>query len=140
MADIKEKIAAELENIQTVVLELKNIGNVSSMTSIELAGIGALLHNFYNGIENILKQIFLAKGATIPSGSYWHRDLLEEACVKAVISPHLKEKLGLYLAFRHFFIHGYTFKIKADRLSPLVERVDSVFGDFVTELKRQEMV
>jgi hypothetical protein len=140
MADVHEKIAAELENIQSVVQELKRIHDLSSLTVVELAGTGALLHNFYNGIENILKQVFLFKQISIPSGSYWHRDLLDEACVHAIILPDLKGKLGLYLAFRHFFVHGYTFQTRADRLAPLVEKVSGVFEEFIGELRKQQFV
>jgi hypothetical protein len=136
MAETDEKIAAELENIQAVLLEINKLNDLASATTIELAGVGALLHNFYSGIENILKQVFISKNIPIPSGSYWHRDLLEEACVRALIGPALKEDLGQFLAFRHFFVHGYSFKMRADRLAPMVERAGNVVNDFTAEVKK----
>ncbi|MGB7532284.1 MAG: hypothetical protein WA977_04800 [Halobacteriota archaeon] len=58
MADLKEKVDVERENISAVLAELKEIKDKSNKTIAELAGIGTFLHNFYTGIENILKQIF----------------------------------------------------------------------------------
>ncbi|MCD6472225.1 hypothetical protein J7K55_03775 [Candidatus Aerophobetes bacterium] len=34
---------------------------------IEVAGVGAFLHNIYTGIENILKQILSSQGIQIPT-------------------------------------------------------------------------
>ena len=31
-----------------------------------MAAIGTFLHNIYNGVENILKQIIVAKGGELP--------------------------------------------------------------------------
>ncbi|HAJ80126.1 MAG TPA: hypothetical protein DCO75_10175 [Fibrobacteres bacterium] len=58
MAEFIEKITAEIENIQKILLELERIENLSKISTLELAGTGDLLHNFYNDIENILKQTF----------------------------------------------------------------------------------
>ena len=134
MADINEKIAAEIENIEKVMLELNQLDDLSKASYLELAGTGALLHNFYNGIENIIKQIFIFKNILIPSGSFWHRDLLDTACSSDILYPLLKDKLGPYLAFRHYFVHGYALDLKADRILPLVKSSTVVFNEFKKEL------
>jgi hypothetical protein len=132
MADINEKIAAEMENIEKALAELNRFEDLSKASTLELAGIGALLHNIYNSVENIIKQIFIFRNISIPSGLFWHRNLLEVACSSKVISSSTKEKLGPYLAFRHFFVHGYALDLKADRLFPLVQSSSIVY----TELKK----
>ncbi len=55
MASLREKVNVEMENVPIVLEELKKIKDKPNKTSVELAGIGAFLHNIYNGVENILK-------------------------------------------------------------------------------------
>lgn len=136
MADINEKVAAEIENIEKVLLELNQFEDLSKASTLELAGIGALLHNYYNSIENIIKQILKFQGKEIPSGLFWHKDLLELACSTDILSLFMKEKLGQYLAFRHFFVHGYALDLKADRIAPLVKLSIEVFNQLKVDLSK----
>lgn len=66
MANVKESVNVELENISTVLIELEKVKDKPNKTTVELAGIGTFLHNIYTGIENILKQILKSKGILIP--------------------------------------------------------------------------
>ena len=86
-----------------------------------------MLHNFYNGIENALKQVFLAKDLPIPGGSTWHRDLLTIAAQERILSPKTVEVLGQFLAFRHFFSHGYALDLHPERMEPLVAAASNTF-------------
>jgi uncharacterized protein YutE (UPF0331/DUF86 family) len=140
MADVNEKIAAEIENIEKVLLELNQIEDLSKATTLELAGIGALLHNYYNCIENIIKQILKFQNKEIPAGSFWHRDLLDAACSMNILSLSTKEKLGQYLAFRHYFVHGYALDLHADQIAPLVTSSIEVFNRFKEDLLREGWV
>jgi len=52
MAKLKDRIEAELDNIQEVLNRLPSVTKLSSIKDLELAGVATLLHNFYNGVEN----------------------------------------------------------------------------------------
>lgn len=140
MADLQEKIAVELENAEKILVELQKAGNLLKFSPVELAGAGAFLHNFYNSIENIIKQVLLAKAIEIPTGSFWHRDLLETAFSVQVISSSLKNKLAPYLAFRHFFVHGYSLDLQADRIVPLVQPLSTVYEEFKENLRQHSFI
>ncbi|MGA3325513.1 MAG: hypothetical protein ABSF45_13660 [Terriglobia bacterium] len=98
---------------------------VSSPDYIELSALAAMLHSFYNGIENIFKRTTLELGDPMPGGESWHKDLLDgmtEATGnrKPVLSPGLRERLKEYMEFRHVFRHAYTFDLRWDRMKTLV--------------------
>ena len=130
MDKIKIKVRAELENIDDIFKEIPNYKELPYLSTLELAGVAALLHNFYNGVENILKQISLSKGLKATEGKSWHKELLNTAENNKIISNKLKIKLGSYLAFRHYFSHAYALDLYADKMEPLVEKSESVYNEF----------
>lgn len=137
MANLKEKVNAEIENIDQTLKELPEHKKLPYLSVLELAGVATLLHNYYNGIENILKQILKHKNIKIPQGSSWHKDLLNLSERYNVISSETKHNLIEYLAFRHFFSHSYALDLYSTKMEPLAENVHDNFKNFKNEINNK---
>ncbi len=134
MASVKNKILAEIENIEKVLIELEKVKNKPSKEIVVLVGIGAFLQNIYTGMENILKQILLHQNISIPESPTWHKDLLNLAADNNFISKETVDKIGKYLFFRHFFTHAYGFLIDEEKLKPLMNDISEVYLEFKREV------
>ena len=92
---------------------------------IELSALAAMLHSFYNGVENIFKRTILELGDPMPGGESWHKELLDGMAEatgnrKPLLSPGLRGRLKEYMEFRHVFRHAYIFDLRWDRMKTLV--------------------
>src|SRR3989338_2664164 len=133
-ARAKEYCEAEFENIDTTLAELALITapGKAAYSTADLAAMATFIHNFYNGIEKILKRVLTLKKKKANEGAAWHKDLLKTSVEASVISPDFCVILAKYLSFRHFFIHGYGFTLKWEALQPLVANIDEILRDFKT--------
>jgi len=136
MVSLSQKIQAELENIDELFKEMPPHSSLSKLSTLELAGVAALLHNFYNGIENILKQIFVSQKIPVPGGQSWYKDLLETAVKEKIITEECKSHLGQFLAFRHFFSHAYALDLYPERMEPLVENSQVLYSIFKNDINK----
>ena len=136
MVRLSQKIQAELENIDELFKEMPPHSSLSKLSTLELAGVAALLHNFYNGIENILKQIFVSQKISVPEGQSWHKDLLETAVKEKIITEECKNHLGQFLAFRHFFSHAYALDLYPEKMEPLVENSQVLYSIFKNDINK----
>jgi len=87
-------------------------------------------------LENVLKQILRGKVWSVPQGQNWHRDLLDSALTHKIIRQATHKQLKQFLAFRHFFSHGYAFDLDPARIEPLVNSVHSVFSGFKISVRK----
>jgi uncharacterized protein YutE (UPF0331/DUF86 family) len=136
MASAREKIEAEIENIERVLADLPKPDSLKQLSSLELAGVAALIHNFYNGVENVFKQLVISKGLNIPQGPSWHIDLIEMCIANQIISRTASDMLKEYLSFRHFFSHAYSFDVDEERIAPLLERIKDVHKTIIKDIAK----
>lgn len=136
MASLLQKIQAELENIDEVFNEMPPYADLPNLSTLELAGVAALLHSFYNGVENILKQILSSTKIKLPEGESWHKELLELSAKSNIISKECKHMFGQYLAFRHFFSHAYALDLYPDKMEPLVKNAERLFDMFKKDINK----
>jgi len=129
---------AEFENIKAVVHELKKVykEDKSIYTVAELAAMATFLHNVYNGWENILKRCLMMRKMRIQDGHAWHKDLLQAALREGLVDADLHGKLAMYLSFRHFFVHSYSFALKWTELEPLVKNLHDTLRIFQASISR----
>jgi len=133
---LKQYCEAEFENIDAVICDLLSVVKTegANYSTPELAAIATFIHNFYNGIENILKRIMSFKQVGIKDSPTWHKDLLKESSGMGVISSDLYNTLSIYLSFRHFFVHAYSFTLRWEELEPLVAGVGKTLEEFKSSI------
>lgn len=136
MAELREKIDAEFENLERVVQELPAAAALNKLSPLELSGVAVLVHNFYNGVENILKQMALSGSLRLSDGPSWHRDLLDTASANGFVSEDTAERLERYLGFRHFFSHAYAFDLERERLLPLAVKLPETLRQFRKDVEK----
>lgn len=132
MVDITRHVAAEKENIEKALGNLRDAMGRREKSVVELAAIATFLHNIYNGIENILKQVLKAKGTEIPKSDTWHKDLLNLSVSLGIIPEKLSDDLYEYLTFRHFFVHAYGFMLEEAHLENLANNITNIWLRFLS--------
>jgi len=135
---LKEYCEAEFENTQAVLSELFRIAasDKKIYSNVELAASATFIHNFYNGIENILKRIMIYENVKIKDSSTWHKDLLKASLDRDIISIDLYNSLSGYLSFRHYFVHSYSFNLRWNELKPLIDRIRNTQELFKNSVER----
>lgn len=141
---LEAKIVSELNKIKVLkkeLDELKKTLNLKNPNNFEKAAIGYSLHNFYNGCENIFKNISQFFENNFTTYRY-HRDLLERMILEIdgirprVISDELYLILEDFLGFRHKFRHSYSFELDWDREKLVLDKFDKAFSLFNKEINR----
>ncbi len=135
MVKLSEKIRAEIENIEITLGKLDAVLEVKEKDFPELAALATILQNFYNGVENILKQILNEQDIHIAKSGNWHKDLLQTVGEKQILSETLINELFEYLTFRHYFVHSYAIQLEETPLINLTDKLNSIWEGFLSEIQ-----
>ena len=92
----------------------------------ELGSLAMFLHSFYNGLENIFTRIAKRYDSILPDGEHWHKELLTQMASNNTARDHpvlteaTAQDLMMYLGFRHFSRHAYSFDLDWESMGPLI--------------------
>jgi uncharacterized protein YutE (UPF0331/DUF86 family) len=76
----------------------------------------------------------------LPSGTFWHKDLIEIAEKENILSSSTKKGLAPFLAFRHFFVHGYSLNLRPELMVPLIDEMQIIYKEFKKDLQRKKLI
>ena len=115
-----EQLAFQIERVQ---LELDSYPERADLLYENFA---LKLHNFYTGCERVFQLIANDLNGGMPSGSDWHRRLLDRMKTEregrpAVVSSALALRLQEFLGFRHVVRSLYGYELDPQRIQKLVE-------------------
>ncbi len=134
MASLPEQIEIEKESIVSTLKYLDTVLAREDKTVIELAAIATFIQNVYGGVENILKRILRYKKINISFDDSWHKNILSLSAKHKIISKDVFERLDEYRAFRHFFVHSYSFTLNESKLLPLANNLKEAWSSFEVEI------
>ena len=139
-----ERIRGELENIEEVVTRVRRAMEAAGGDAMERDlywdAIALNLHDFYTGLERVLRHIATEVDGHVPAGAEWHQELLRQMAIPlprirpAVFSADTIKRLDEYLRFRHVVRHVYAFEFDPQRIRPLVEALAGDFAQVKDEL------
>ena len=141
---LKVEIEEQLLTLRRVVNEAQEYLARAAVEPghLEIAGVGKLVHDFYNGVERIFERIALRIDEDVRPGVHWHIDLLRRMERPwgekrgAVVSHALALRLLKYLRFRHLFRHTYGYELLWEEIKPLAEELAGVFDELSRELEQ----
>lgn len=141
---VQDEIELEIKRIEKLLQNytpLLNEIKTQEPNFIELGSLAALLHSFYNGLENIFTRIARKIDQKMPKGEMWHLQLLEQMARQTekrkytIISDETYKDLRKYLGFRHFSRHAYAFDLEWQLMQDLVKRIEDVKERTLDEIK-----
>lgn len=101
-----------------------------------MTAIAASVHNVYNGIEDVLKDICKNVDGIVPAGPSWHKDILAQLSSPlvgtrpAILDDELYSEMMILRGFRHVVNHNYALVLDPVRVAENLERTKRVFPKF----------
>ena len=99
------------------------------------------LHGFYSGVEKMFLSIAEQVDDSIPVGSRWHTDLLNQMTYDLpsirppVLSRATRNMLHEYRSFRHLVRNVYTYNLNPEKVAALVDHLPGVWAAMKQDLE-----
>jgi len=128
ISEIRKEIGL-ISQVSNEALDVKRRFMQDTPGLLEIRGVAAIIHDFYNGVEKMFKRIAQELNGGYPSGGNWHRILLGNMATEIynvrpqVISETCERALDEFLRFRHVFRHGYGFLLDWEKIRDLVVKI-----------------
>ena len=132
----------QLDRLQGEAEQFRQQFAAALPSMLEIRGLGAIVHDFYTGVERIFEKIAVELDGGVPAGRAWHRDLLLAMTLEvpsrrpALLSEATAQQLEELLRFRHLFRNFYGFELQWPRLRPLLEKIGIVGVSFAADTQR----
>lgn len=139
---LQSEINQEISSLEALLRELKTLKPrlaQKEISNLDLRAAGSILHDFYNGVENIFRRVAQELNGGLPAGEDWHKQLLTDMSLDvkgvrpALVSEDLKLRLQRYLGFRHIFRNVYGFHLEQEQIKVMVKE----FPRILSWLKRE---
>lgn len=101
-----------------------------------MTAIAASVHNAYNGIEDVMRDICRNVDDFVPGGSSWHQDIIEQMAAPrkgvrpAVVTDELRRELMILKGFRHVVNHNYAMDLDPGKVQENLDRLNRAFPQF----------
>ena len=134
---LQSEINQEILSLEALLRELETLKPrlaQKEISNLDLRAAGSILHDFYNGVENIFRRVAQELNGGLPAGEDWHKQLLTDMSldVKGVrpplVSEDLKLKLQKYLGFRHIFRNVYGFHLEQEQIKAMVKEFPRILS------------
>ncbi|MDY7080698.1 MAG: antitoxin [Chloroflexota bacterium] len=100
------------------------------------------LHGFYSGVEKMFLSIAEQVDDSVPVGSRWHTDLLNQMTYDLpnvrppVLSRAARDALRDYRSFRHLVRNIYTYNLNPEKVKVLVDHLPDVWVAVKQDVER----
>ena len=141
-ASVREERNHLARVVQEAASALEQLSASRTPSTLELRGLGDILHDFYTGAERIFAKIAPELNGGVPAGLSWHRELLDNMAIElpgispAVIRRETARTLDEFVRFRHLFRNVYGFELEWPRLRALARRVPKAWRLLNADIER----
>ncbi|MEM9485528.1 MAG: hypothetical protein AAGA83_17775 [Cyanobacteria bacterium P01_F01_bin.116] len=140
-ADIEFELGRLRQLEQSIQYVQQEIEQDPAHTELFYENLALKLHSFYTGCERIFSLIATELNGGLPSGSDWHKRLLDRMSTEregriAVVHPDTAKLLKEVLGFRHVVRSLYGFELDPAKIQRLIENYPIVWGKFEADMLR----